>query len=34
MTIATFPVRIEGDDVWVELPPVAELEAACEARCA
>ncbi len=23
--IVTFPVRIEGEDVWVELPPAAEL---------
>jgi nitrite reductase (NADH) large subunit len=25
LEIATFPVRIEGDDVWVELPPAEEL---------
>jgi nitrite reductase (NADH) large subunit len=24
--VATFPVRVEGDDVFVELPPAAELE--------
>ncbi|HXN30476.1 MAG TPA: nitrite reductase small subunit NirD, partial [Polyangiaceae bacterium] len=30
LEIATFPVRIEGDDVWVELPPAEELAvAAC-----
>ncbi len=28
LSIATFPVRVEGDDVWVELPPVEELAAA------
>jgi nitrite reductase/ring-hydroxylating ferredoxin subunit len=28
--IVTFPVRIEGDDVYVELPPASELRvAAC-----
>jgi hypothetical protein len=34
--IATFPVRVDGDDVYVELPPAAELErAVCkeEAEC-
>jgi nitrite reductase/ring-hydroxylating ferredoxin subunit len=25
LEIATFPVRVEGDDVYVELPPVEEL---------
>ncbi len=30
LEIATFPVRLEGDDVLVELPPVEELSrAAC-----
>jgi nitrite reductase (NADH) large subunit len=28
LEIATFPVRVEGDDVLVELPPVQELERA------
>jgi nitrite reductase (NADH) large subunit len=28
LEIATFPVRIEGDDVWVELPPAEDLAAA------
>jgi nitrite reductase (NADH) large subunit len=27
LEIATFPVRVEGDDVWVELPPAEELRA-------
>jgi nitrite reductase (NADH) large subunit len=36
LEIATFPVRIEGDEVWAELPPVEQLaaespERACEA---
>jgi nitrite reductase (NADH) large subunit len=26
LEIATFPVRLDGDDVYVELPPAAELE--------
>jgi nitrite reductase (NADH) large subunit len=25
LEIATFPIRLEGDDVWVELPPADEL---------
>jgi nitrite reductase (NADH) large subunit len=25
LEIATFPVRVEGDEVWVELPPAQEL---------
>jgi NAD(P)H-dependent nitrite reductase small subunit len=25
LEIATFPVRVEGGDVWVELPPVDEI---------
>jgi nitrite reductase (NADH) large subunit len=29
LAIATFPVRVEGDDVWVELPPADEIAAAC-----
>jgi nitrite reductase (NADH) large subunit len=28
LSIATFPVRVEGDDVWVELPPAEEVAAA------
>jgi nitrite reductase (NADH) large subunit len=38
--IATFPVRVEGDDVFVELPPPSELESraatthACAVACA
>jgi NAD(P)H-dependent nitrite reductase small subunit len=33
--IATFPVRVENGDVWVELPPAEELEtAAAMAACA
>jgi nitrite reductase (NADH) large subunit len=31
--IATFPVRVEGADVWVELPPPEELELAAPAAC-
>jgi NAD(P)H-dependent nitrite reductase large subunit/NAD(P)H-dependent nitrite reductase small subunit len=27
LEIATFPVRVEGSDVWVELPPAEELSA-------
>jgi nitrite reductase (NADH) large subunit len=27
--IMTFPVRVDGDDVYVELPPTDELRAAC-----
>jgi nitrite reductase (NADH) large subunit len=29
LEIATFPVRVEGRDVFVELPPVEELQTAC-----
>jgi len=29
LEIATFPVRIDEGDVWVELPPVEEIAAAC-----
>jgi nitrite reductase (NADH) large subunit len=35
--IATFPVRVDGDDVYVELPPAAELPGATcddDAACA
>ena len=32
LEIATFPVRVEGDDVLVELPPVDELEAPSRAH--
>ncbi len=33
LEIATFPVRVEGEDVWIELPPAEELApAACEPR--
>jgi nitrite reductase (NADH) large subunit len=28
LTIATFPVRVEGGDVWVELPPAGEMSLA------
>ena len=28
--IATFPVRVEGDDILVELPPADSLRIACE----
>ncbi|MGH7803816.1 MAG: nitrite reductase small subunit NirD, partial [Candidatus Binatia bacterium] len=28
LTLATFPVRVEGDDVWVELPPERVLDEA------
>ena len=31
LAIATFPVRIDDDDVWVELPPADEIAAACTA---
>jgi hypothetical protein len=30
LEIATFPVRIDGDAVFVELPPQAELRATCD----
>ncbi|MCL2447518.1 MAG: nitrite reductase large subunit NirB [Polyangiaceae bacterium] len=30
--IATFPVRVDGPDVWVELPPPEELESAAAAH--
>ncbi|MDP9151810.1 MAG: nitrite reductase large subunit NirB [Myxococcota bacterium] len=34
LAISTFPVRVEGDDVWVGLPPAAELaEEACAEAC-
>jgi nitrite reductase (NADH) large subunit len=33
LSIETFPVRVEGNDLWVELPPIADLEAACVATC-
>ncbi len=33
LAIETFPVRVEGQDVWVELPRAAELEEACAASC-
>jgi nitrite reductase (NADH) large subunit len=31
LSIATFPVRVEGGDVWVLLPPVEAVAAACDA---
>ena len=32
LEIATFPVRVEGNDVWVELPPADEMALTpCEA---
>jgi nitrite reductase (NADH) large subunit len=31
LSIATFAVRLDGDDVWVQLPPADELTAACDA---
>jgi hypothetical protein len=31
LSIATFPVRIDGDDVWVELPPAEQTSAASDA---
>jgi nitrite reductase (NADH) large subunit len=33
LSIETFPVRVEGSELWAELPPIAELEAACVASC-
>jgi NAD(P)H-dependent nitrite reductase small subunit len=33
LSIETFPVRVEGNELWAELPPIAELEAACVASC-
>ena len=30
--IATFPVQVEGDDVYVELPPAESLDADCAAQ--
>jgi nitrite reductase (NADH) large subunit len=33
LEIATFPVRVEGDDVLVELPPVEDLASAAPADC-
>jgi hypothetical protein len=31
LSIATFPVRIDGDEVWVELPPAEQTSAASDA---
>jgi NAD(P)H-dependent nitrite reductase small subunit len=38
LAIETFPVRVEGSDLWVELPPASALDApeaaACSTPCA
>jgi nitrite reductase (NADH) large subunit len=34
MSIETFPVRVEGKDLWALLPPALDLEGACAGSCA
>jgi nitrite reductase (NADH) large subunit len=31
--LQTFPVRVEGDHLWAELPPAAEFSGGCETGC-